>query len=48
MQPLLSQQGQDTYQEFVAIHRQIRCNASATAAQAVVTLLNQSPGAVQV
>ncbi len=48
MQPLLSQQGQDTYQKFVAIHRQIRCNASATAAQAVVTLLNQSPGAVQV
>ncbi len=48
MQPLLSQRGQDTYQEFVAIHRQISCNASATAAQAVVTLLNQSPGAVQV
>lgn len=39
MQPLLGAKGQDTYQDFVTIHQQIRCDASATAAQAVANLL---------
>lgn len=42
MQPLLGVKGQDTYQDFVAIHQQIRCDASATAAQAVAALLETS------
>ena len=35
MTPLLGPQGQQTYQDFIAIHQQIRCDASATAARAV-------------
>ena len=42
MQPLLGSKGRDTYQDFVAIHQQIRCDASATAAQAVAALLETS------
>ncbi|ALZ74518.1 lipid-A-disaccharide synthase [Rheinheimera sp. F8] len=42
MQPLLGVKGQATYQDFVAIHQQIRCDASATAAQAVAALLETS------
>ncbi len=42
MRPLLGAKGQDTYQDFVAIHQQIRCDASAMAAKEVALLLNRS------
>lgn len=42
MQPLLGSKGQETYQDFVAIHQQIRCDASATAAHEVALLLNRT------
>ncbi len=42
MQPLLGSKGHDTYQDFVAIHQRIRCDASATAAKEVALLLNRT------
>lgn len=42
MQPLLGSKGRETYQDFVAIHQQIRCDASATAAKEVALLLNRT------
>ncbi len=42
MQPLLGSKGHDTYQDFVAIHQKIRCDASATAAKEVALLLNRA------
>lgn len=41
MQPLLGDKGRATYQDFCNIHQQIRCDASATAAKAVVALMGQ-------
>jgi len=40
MQPLLAQSGADTRTAFTDIHQQIRCDASAQAAKAVLELLH--------
>lgn len=42
MQPLLGAKGRDTYQDFVAIHQQIRCDASTTAAREIAMLLKRT------
>lgn len=42
MLPLLGAKGRDFYQDFVAIHQQIRCDASTTAAREIALLLNRT------